>query len=257
MSEVMTLERALSGLEGLADDIGGEYPYVASDIYAHVEAIRAQLVKAGEPIAWMRMQNDPLFSEPTVLLTIRPEDHPPGSLTALSAALAQHRPTSDASGFDRTRETPRRQQAVEKLLALGWTYHHVNGWTSPTVEQAGEVVAWRWRSPAEVEFGKGWNLTADAEFAAMLVEAEGHQVEPLSPPRPVGVPDGWKLVPTSVELDNALNEAGWVMVLAYGRDVTGRGFNMTKTYLRDAITKWIELSAAPSPTVHSRDVDGE
>lgn len=149
------------------------------------------------------------------------------------AAAAQPRPTAGELGFDRTRETPRRQQAVEKLLALGWTYHHENGWTAPTGEHAGEVVvhryydaevgissasewqsgnsgrtdaemaerghviqrayaqprpigvpdgeavAWRWRSPAEVEFGKGWNLTDDAAFAAMLAEAEGHQVEPL------------------------------------------------------------------------------
>lgn len=39
-----------------------------------------------EPVAWMRLQQDPLFSVPTVLLTQCPEDHAPGTLVPLYVA---------------------------------------------------------------------------------------------------------------------------------------------------------------------------
>lgn len=51
MSE-MTLEQALSGLENVADEIRGEYHYVASNIYAHVEVIRGHLAEARVPVAY-------------------------------------------------------------------------------------------------------------------------------------------------------------------------------------------------------------
>ena len=40
-------------------------------------------------------------------------------------------PVEHLKTFDRTIETPRRRQAVEKLLNLGWTYHHERGWAEP------------------------------------------------------------------------------------------------------------------------------
>lgn len=42
-------------------------------------------IALGEPVAWMRLQQEPFFAEPTVLLTTRPEDHEPDSLTPLYA----------------------------------------------------------------------------------------------------------------------------------------------------------------------------
>lgn len=127
---------------------------------------------------------------------------------------------------------------------------------SPTGEQAGEVVV---REPCKLCFGRG-ERTADGSNGRRVhcknCDGTG-QISRHAQPSHVVVPDEWKVVPTSVEFDHALNEAGWLMVLAYGSDINGRAFNMTKTYLRDAIAKWVELSAAPSPTAHSRDVGGE
>lgn len=49
----------------------------------------------------------------------------------------------EAKGFDRARETPRRQQAVELLIAMGWTYDYELGWdraTHPAAQEAAKPV---------------------------------------------------------------------------------------------------------------------
>jgi len=53
-----------------------------------------------------------------------------------------------------------------------------------TAEQAGEVVAWQYRSPAQVEFRRKPSLTDDAELVRLMREVGGHEVIDLVPAQP-------------------------------------------------------------------------
>ncbi|USN16384.1 hypothetical protein PLUTO_00680 [Luteibacter phage vB_LflM-Pluto] len=77
--------------------------------------------------------------------------------------------------FDRTIETPRRRQAVEKLLELGWTYHHARGWVSPNDKT--EVIA-----PNAIELAAGLELDA---IAVVLGAPPRDGAKPDSDYRPI------------------------------------------------------------------------
>lgn len=109
----------------------------------------------------------------------------------------------------------------------------------------GEVVAWRYRSPAQIEFNRPWSVTEDAELVRLMTEAGGHQIEPLYTivhPRPV-VPEaqpkliGWRMADYTAETSDPEKAKNW------SSNVT-----VLPIFEGDPNTK---LSAAPIPTTNA------
>jgi hypothetical protein len=108
-----------------------------------------------------------------------------------------HGPSSDALVDVVDGEEPSGSMVPQvSIRGTGISGHE--GLTAPTVEQAGEVVAWLYRSPAQIEFDRKPTLTADAELIRLMRESGDHEIVGLVPaaqPRPVDVPEplrpGW------------------------------------------------------------------
>jgi len=96
-----------------------------------------------------------------------------------------------SENFDRARETPRRQQAVEMLLELGWTYNVERGWEEPAGRQ-GEAVACRYRFGDGNGGWLGWHYTDSS--TKKTIPGDVVQVEPLytHPAAPAGMPVAWQ-----------------------------------------------------------------
>jgi hypothetical protein len=95
-----------------------------------------------------------------------------------------------------------------------------SGWVAdaaPTGEQAGEVVV---RKPCELCFGRG-ERTADGSNGRRVrcKDCEGTgQISRHTQPRPVGVPDGWKIVP--IEPTPEMLKACDTVIQGYGAKLT-------------------------------------
>lgn len=154
------------------------------------------------------------------------------------------------AGLDRSRETPRRQKAVETLIELGWTYNVERGWEQPAGRQG---------ESAEVRKGAfGIHYIACADPNKLPVGTKLY----TNPAAPVGVPDGW--MPAESAPDDGTPHVRGLHVFSstdgsylYWDAVVGRidtedgqfydlGGDLTSGWAADDFTHWHPLAAAPS-----------